>query len=103
MMYSSLLAFASNGVRSSHILLRQGKQHARRATNVLSSRSIFDCRSGLQDSASTSRSQSTASAAHHPPHEKPPNVELWETLATKELSKSKQSVDSLRCERITPV
>lgn len=33
----------------------------------------------------------------------PRNVELWEELAAKELSKSSMTVNSLRTERITPV
>lgn len=37
------------------------------------------------------------------PHEKPANVLLWEKLAEKELSKSKNTVHSLRTERVTPV
>jgi methylmalonyl-CoA mutase len=35
-------------------------------------------------------------------YEKPPSVAQWEELATKELSKSHVTVDSLRTERVTP-
>ena len=48
-------------------------------------------------------SQSTVSYQNDIPYEKPHNVEQWERLATKELSKSSKSVDSLRTERVTPV
>ena len=44
-----------------------------------------------------------STVAHPPPYEKPHNVEQWEKLAMKELSKSTKTVDSLRTERITPV
>ena len=47
-------------------------------------------------------SQSTVSYQNDP-YEKPHNIEKWERLATKELSKSSKSVDSLRTERVTPV
>ena len=50
-----------------------------------------------------SASQSTISYQNDIPYEKPHNVEQWERLATKELSKSSRSVDSLRTERVTPV
>jgi len=50
-----------------------------------------------------SASQSTVAYQNNIPYEKPHNVEQWETLATKELSKSSKSVDSLRTERVTPV
>jgi len=50
-----------------------------------------------------SASQSTVSYQNDIPYEKPHNVEQWERLATKELSKSSKSVDSLRTERVTPV
>mmetsp|Transcript_3368 Transcript_3368/g.5039 ORF Transcript_3368/g.5039 Transcript_3368/m.5039 type:complete len:202 (+) Transcript_3368:149-754(+) len=56
------------------------------------------------------QSSSTAAAtpeadepsASYPPYKKPINVEQWETLATKELSKSNKTVDTLRTQRITP-
>ena len=38
-----------------------------------------------------------------PTYEKPRSVRQWEALATKELSKSSVSVDSLRTQRVTPV
>lgn len=47
--------------------------------------------------------QSTVAHPPPPPYEKPHNVEQWEKLAMKELSKSTKTVDSLRTERITPV
>ena len=50
-----------------------------------------------------SASQSTVSYQNDIPYDKPHNVEQWERLATKELSKSSKSVDSLRTERVTPV
>ena len=50
-----------------------------------------------------SASQSTVSYQNDIPYEKPHNVEQWERLATKELSKSSKSVYSLRTERVTPV
>ena len=47
--------------------------------------------------------QSTVAHPQSQPYEKPRNVEQWEKLATKELSKSTKTVDSLRTERVTPV
>lgn len=47
------------------------------------------------------RFQSTA-ASSYPPYEKPQTVKEWEKLATKELSRSTKTVDSLRADRVTP-
>ena len=52
--------------------------------------------------SSTKRYQSSSAASAYPPYEKPQNVELWEKLANKELSRSKKTVDTLRTERVTP-
>ena len=53
--------------------------------------------------SSLSTKATTTSSPHDPPYEKPHSVEHWEKLATKELSKSSKTVDSLRTERVTPV
>lgn len=47
-------------------------------------------------------SSSAEESTYYPPYEKPANVEQWEKLATKELSKSNQTIDTLRTQRITP-
>lgn len=54
-------------------------------------------------SSSAAESSSTTSSSSHANYKKPRNVELWEDLASKELSKSNMTVDSLRTERVTPV
>jgi len=56
-------------------------------------------------SSTASASAAAAAAAADPPtpYSKPRNVELWEELASKELSKSSMTVDSLRSDRVTPV
>ena len=90
-MYRSLLTKnASHHARgASAILLRQGRHQLPRAISAsLSS----GCRARFQ-----------STAASYPPYEKPPNVEQWERLAEKELSRSTKSVDSLRTNRVTPV
>ena len=61
------------------------------------------CKQYQQITRIISVSQSTVSYQNDIPYEKPHNVEQWERLATKELSKSSKSVDSLRTERVTPV
>ena len=48
-------------------------------------------------------SAASPASSSHAPYVKPRNVELWEELATKELSKSTMTVESLRTERVTPV
>ncbi len=48
------------------------------------------------------RYQSSSTAAAAASYEKPLIVKLWEKLATKELSKSNKTVDTLRTERLTP-
>jgi len=47
-------------------------------------------------------SSSAEEPPYYPPYEKPANVEEWEKLATKELSKSSKTIDTLRTQRITP-
>lgn len=63
------------------------------------------CCSSLSTTATTTTasSSSSSSSQHDPPYEKPQSVEHWEQLATKELSKSSKTVDSLRTEQVTPV
>lgn len=88
-MFRSLLAGASNAGKNSRGLataLLQGKYHLPR-TNLTAS----------------SLSDRLLSTAAYPPYEKPPSVERWEKLATKELSKSTKTVDTLRTDRVTPV
>ena len=48
-------------------------------------------------------SVASPSSSSHSTYVKPRNVELWEELASKELSKSTMTVESLRTERVTPV
>ena len=48
-------------------------------------------------------SAASPSSSSHTTYVKPRNVELWEELASKELSKSTMTVESLRTERVTPV
>ena len=55
-------------------------------------------------SLSSSSASASASASDPPtPYSKPRNVELWEELASKELSRSGMTVESLRSDRVTPV
>ena len=89
-MFRSLLAGASNAGKNSRGLataLLQGKYHLPRT--ILT--------------AASSPSDRLLSTAAYPPYEKPPSVERWEKLATKELSKSTKTVDTLRTDRVTPV
>jgi hypothetical protein len=60
------------------------------------------CRFNSSVIADASRTTSSSSSSHST-YTKPRNVELWEELASKELSKSNMTVDSLRTERVTPV
>jgi hypothetical protein len=60
------------------------------------------CRFKSSVIADASRTTSSSSSSHST-YKKPRNVELWEELASKELSKSNMTVDSLRTERVTPV
>ena len=101
-MYRSLLASAPNARGPSTILLRHGKCHLPRAIGASHSngRTFNRRNANRRSSQDTGRFQSTAA---YPPYEKPPNVEQWEKLATKELSKSTKTVDSLRADRVTPV
>jgi len=87
-------------------ILRQGKRHFLRPSLCSNPRGFhrshsdkrnrnYDCNNG--------RFQSTdASSSSYPPYEAPPNVKEWEKLATKELSRSIKTVDSLRADRVTP-
>lgn len=106
-MYRSLLASSTNARGGpSTILLRPGKYYLPRAivgASHSSNQLAFNRRNSVGNfqGANANRSQSTASA-YPPPYEKPKNVELWEKLATKELSKSTKTVDSLRTNRVTP-
>ena len=55
-------------------------------------------------SSSSASASPSASASDPPtPYSKPRNVELWEELASKELSRSGMTVESLRSDRVTPV
>eukprot|EP00571_Detonula_confervacea_P008990 CAMPEP_0172314010 /NCGR_PEP_ID=MMETSP1058-20130122/21441_1 /TAXON_ID=83371 /ORGANISM="Detonula confervacea, Strain CCMP 353" /LENGTH=822 /DNA_ID=CAMNT_0013027759 /DNA_START=65 /DNA_END=2530 /DNA_ORIENTATION=+ len=103
-MYRSLLVRSSTNARGpATTLLHHGKCRVPRAIGAsLSNRLAFNRRNadGRSNRQGTGRFQSTSSA--YPPYEKPRNVELWEKLATKELSKSSKTVDSLRADRVTP-
>ncbi len=59
--------------------------------------------SSSSSSSSNSYSSSSSSLLSTIPYARPHNVELWEELATKELSGSKHTIDSLRADRVTPV
>ncbi|KAL7429139.1 hypothetical protein ACHAXH_002601 [Discostella pseudostelligera] len=59
------------------------------------------CRFKSSVIADASRTTSSSSSSHST-YKKTRNVELWEELASKELSKSNMTVDSLRTERVTP-
>eukprot|EP00984_Skeletonema_dohrnii_P012732 scaffold5193_cov93-Skeletonema_dohrnii-CCMP3373.AAC.10 len=64
--------------------------------------SLLSIRHRHQSSTAASAEDDEPSSSSYPPYKKPINVEQWETLATKELSKSNKSVDTLRTQRITP-
>ena len=92
-------------------LIRSSSPHISRqvvcVAKLLSSRYVTTtiCCSSLSTTATTTTasSSSSSSSQHDPPYEKPQSVEHWEQLATKELSKSSKTVDSLRTEQVTPV
>ncbi|KAL9183443.1 hypothetical protein ACHAXT_004299 [Thalassiosira profunda] len=88
-MYRSLLAGGPPPNARAAVLLRR-----------LLPRSLGASLPHLPESGGASRPQSSTAA--YPPYDKPPNVELWEKLADKELAGSTKTVDSLRTDRVTP-
>jgi len=114
-MYRSLASASSNAVRGPSpslrrlLLLRRGNllsfsgHHFPRGISGAAAAAIADGSNDYRASSSVSRRfQSTPSSASASSYEKPPNVERWETLANKELSRSTTTVDSLRVDRVTP-
>ena len=89
MHYRSVLLFAKNNCLS------------RAAVTTVAQSQLPSTTSFKRRSLSSSSATVTNDAAF-PPYQKPPSVELWESLAKKELSKSNRTVDTLRTQRITP-
>ncbi|KAK1736540.1 methylmalonyl-CoA mutase [Skeletonema marinoi] len=74
--------------------------HAKNNLSRAAAPSLLSIRHRYQSTAATEADEPSSSS--YPPYKKPINVEQWETLATKELSKSNKTVDTLRTQRITP-
>jgi len=96
---STIIKSSVRGGASKSLLLHSAKNNLSRARAAL-----LPCLQTIRF-----RYNSTASAAEaneesssYPPYQKPPNLQQWETLATKELSKSNKTIDTLRTQRLTP-
>jgi len=96
---STIIKSSVRGGASKSLLLHSAKNNLSRARAA-----FLPCLQTIRF-----RYNSTASAAEaneesssYPPYQKPPNLQQWETLATKELSKSNKTIDTLRTQRLTP-
>ena len=68
---------------------------------------LFRATAALLPSIVRHRYNSSAAAAaandeSYPPYQKPLNLQQWEALANKELSRSNKTIDTLRTQRLTP-
>eukprot|EP00985_Skeletonema_marinoi_P020691 scaffold12368_cov149-Skeletonema_marinoi.AAC.2 len=76
--------------------------HAKNNLSRAAAPSLLPIRHRYQSSTAAATTEADEPSSSYPPYKKPFNVEQWEALATKELSKSNKTVDTLRTQRITP-
>ena len=88
------------GGATKSLLLHSAKNNLFRATAALLPSIV---RHRYNSSAATEAEvNDESSSSSYPPYQKPLNLQQWETLANKELSRSNKTIDTLRTQRLTP-
>ena len=93
---SSVVVRGGGGATKS-FLLHSAKNNLSRATAALLPSIVRH-----RYNSTVAAAETEANDDSYPPYQKPLNLQQWEALANKELSRSNKTIDTLRTQRLTP-